>query len=117
MISADTLVLLSDIDGLYTADPRRDTNARHLAEITEITPEIEAMAGEAPPGYSSGGMVTKLAAARVALGAGCRLAVADGRRMNPLQAIAQGDTRAGFVPAAGPFDRKRGRGGKRGEGR
>jgi glutamate 5-kinase len=103
MISADTLVLLSDIDGLYTADPRRDANARHLAEITEITPEIEAMAGDAPPGYSSGGMVTKLAAARVALGAGCRMAIADGRRMNPLQAIAEGAPCSWFLPAASPL--------------
>ena len=103
MISADTLVLLSDIDGLYTADPRRDADARHLGEITEITPEIEAMAGEAPPGYSSGGMVTKLAAARIALAAGCRMAIADGRRMNPLQAVADGATCSWFVPAANPL--------------
>ena len=103
MISADTLVLLSDIDGLYTADPRLDANARHLAEITEITPEIEAMAGEAPPGYSSGGMVTKLAAARVALGAGCRMAIADGRRMNPIQAVADGAACSWFIPAANPL--------------
>src|SRR5262245_295063 len=51
MVSADTLVLLSDIDGLYTADPRRDSSARLIPEIAELTPEIEAMAGEAPPGY------------------------------------------------------------------
>ena len=78
MISADTLVLLSDIDGLYTADPRRDPEARHIPEIREMTAEIEAMAGRAPPGYSSGGMVTKLAAARIALAAGCRMAIAKG---------------------------------------
>ena len=103
MISADTLVLLSDIDGLYTADPRRDPTARHIDEITEITPDIEAMAGEAPPGYSSGGMVTKLAAARVALGAGCRMAIADGRRMNPIQAVAEGAPCSWFLPAANPL--------------
>ena len=62
MTSADMLVLLSDIDGLYTADPRHDPGARHIPLVREIGPEIEAMAGEAPPGYSSGGMVTKLAA-------------------------------------------------------
>ncbi len=67
MISADTLVLLSDVDGLYTADPRRDSAARHLPEVRAITPEIEAMAGQAPRGYSSGGMVTKLVAARIAM--------------------------------------------------
>src|SRR5262249_12534581 len=66
MLSADPLVLLSDIAGLYTADPRRDPHATHIPELRELTPAIEAMAGDAPPGYSSGGMVTKLAAARIA---------------------------------------------------
>ena len=102
MISADTLVLLSDIDGLYTADPRKDKNAAHIAEITEMTAEIEAMAGEAPAGYSSGGMVTKLAAARIAMSAGCRMAIADGRIMNPLQAILDGGQCSWFVPASEP---------------
>jgi len=63
MIGADALVLLSDIDGLYTADPKGDPSARHIPEVAELTAEIEAMAGEAPAGHSSGGMVTKLAAA------------------------------------------------------
>jgi glutamate 5-kinase len=102
MISADTLVLLSDIDGLYTADPKRDPNARHLPEVRQLTPEIEAMAGEAPPGYSSGGMVTKLAAARIAVGAGCRMAIANGRRLNPLKALAEGATATWFLPASEP---------------
>jgi glutamate 5-kinase len=103
MISADALILLSDIDGLYSADPRRDPKARFIPEITEITPEIEAMAGEAPPGYSSGGMVTKLAAARIAVGAGCRMAIANGRRLNPLKAIAEGAACSWFLPAATPL--------------
>jgi glutamate 5-kinase len=102
MISADTLVLLSDIDGLYTADPRKNKDATHIAEITEMTSDIEAMAGEAPTGYSSGGMVTKLAAARIAMSAGCRMAIADGRRMNPLQAILDGGTCSWFLPASEP---------------
>jgi glutamate 5-kinase len=102
MISADTLVLLSDIDGLYTADPRKDKSATHIAEITEMTTDIESMAGEAPTGYSSGGMVTKLAAARIAMSAGCRMAIADGRRMNPLQAILDGGTCSWFLPASEP---------------
>jgi glutamate 5-kinase len=102
MISADTLVLLSDIDGLYTADPRKDRGATHIAEITEMNAEIEAMAGEAPTGYSSGGMVTKLAAARIAMSAGCRMAIADGRRMNPLRAILDGGTCSWFLPASEP---------------
>jgi glutamate 5-kinase len=103
MLSADTLVLLSDIDGLYTGDPRRDPAARLIAEITEITPSIEAMAGEAPPGYSSGGMVTKLAAARIAIAAGCRMAIADGRCLNPLAALADGAACSWFLPSAGPL--------------
>src|SRR5690349_10572856 len=66
MVSADALVLLSDIDGLYTADPRRDPEARLIPVAGELTPAIEPMAGEAPPGYSSGAIVTKFAAARIA---------------------------------------------------
>ncbi|QEX24681.1 glutamate 5-kinase [Hypericibacter adhaerens] len=103
MVSADALVLLSDIDGLYTADPRRNPEARFIPEVTEITPEIEAMAGEALPGYSSGGMVTKLAAARVALGAGCRMAIANGRQLHPLKAIREGGPCSWFLPAATPL--------------
>ena len=102
MISADTLVLLSDIDGLYTADPKTDRSARHIPEVAQITPEIEAMAGEAPPGYSSGGMVTKLAAARIAVGAGCRMAIADGRPLNPLRKLAEGMPATWFLPASEP---------------
>jgi glutamate 5-kinase len=103
MISADALILLSDIDGLYTADPRRNPQARLIPEVREITAEVEAMAGEAPAGYSSGGMVTKLAAARIAVGAGCRMAIANGRRLNPLQAIAEGASCSWFLPAATPL--------------
>jgi glutamate 5-kinase len=80
-------VLLSDIDGLYTADPRHDRAARHIPLIRELGPEIEAMAGSAPPGYSSGGMVTKLAAARIAMGAGCHMLIAKGGVEAPLAAI------------------------------
>jgi glutamate 5-kinase len=107
MISADALILLSDIDGLYSADPRRDPKARFMPEIREITAEIEAMAGEAPPGYSSGGMVTKLVAARIAVGAGCRMAIANGRRLNPLKAIAEGAACSWFLPAATPLSARK----------
>lgn len=102
MVSADTLVLLSDIDGLYTANPRRDEDAKHLQEVRAITPEIEAMAEAPMPGDSSGGMVTKVAAAKVAYGAGCRMVIADGRRMNPLAAIRDGARCTWFLPPAGP---------------
>jgi glutamate 5-kinase len=102
MISADTLVLLSDIDGLYTADPRRDPAAEHLGEIRAITPDIEAMAGHAPVGYSSGGMVTKLAAARIAMAAGCRMVIARGEDAHPLRAIEGGARVTWFIPASEP---------------
>jgi glutamate 5-kinase len=102
MISADTLVLLSDIDGLYTADPRRDPAAEHLGEVRAITPDIEAMAGHAPVGYSSGGMVTKLAAARIAMAAGCRMVIARGEDAHPLRAIEGGARVTWFIPASEP---------------
>ncbi len=106
MTSADMLVLLSDIDGLYTADPRKDPQAAHIPTVHEIGPEIEAMAGEAPPGYSSGGMVTKLAAARIAMSAGCRMLIARGRSAGlapgPLAAIEAGDRATLFLPQGEP---------------
>jgi glutamate 5-kinase len=102
MISADALVLLSDIDGLYTADPRRDPEARHVPAVAALTPEIEAMAGAAPVGYSSGGMVTKLVAARICMGAGCHMAIALGRGLHPLRALEDGARCTWFVPAAEP---------------
>lgn len=102
MVSADTLVLLSDIDGLYTADPRANPDATLVPEITEITPEIEAMADKAPPGYSSGGMVTKLDAAKIAMAAGCRMVITDGKPMRPLAAIDDGARCTWFLPSAEP---------------
>ncbi len=83
MVQADQLILLSDIDGLYTADPRRDPDATHIPVVEAMTPEIEAMGGEPPPGYSSGGMRTKLVAARIATQAGCAMAIAIGNIDRP----------------------------------
>ena len=103
MISADTLVLLSDIDGLYTADPRRDPGATLVPEVRAVTAEIERMAGRAPAGYSSGGMVTKLAAAKIALAAGCRMVIADGKLAHPLAAIEAGARCTWFLPGANPL--------------
>jgi glutamate 5-kinase len=99
MIEADQLVLLSDIDGLYSADPRRDPEAQHLPVVPAITPDIEALGGEPPPGYSSGGMRTKLVAARIATGAGCAMAIALGERDRPLRALAHGARCTWFLPA------------------
>ena len=87
MVSADLLVLLSDIDGLYSADPRHDPDARHFPVVEALTPEIMAMAGGAPIGYSSGGMVTKLEAARIALGGGCHMVIAKGDLDHPLRQL------------------------------
>jgi glutamate 5-kinase len=99
MVQADQLVLLSDIDGLYTADPKRDPAAAHIPEVAAMTPEIEAMGGEPPPGYSSGGMRTKLVAARIATGAGCAMAIALGHVEHPLRAMLQGARCTWFLPA------------------
>jgi glutamate 5-kinase len=99
MVQADQLVLLSDIDGLYTADPRRDPAATHIAVVEAVTPEIEAMGGEPPPGYSSGGMRTKLAAARIATQAGCAMAIARGDMANPLAALQREARCTWFLPA------------------
>ena len=76
MVSADCLVLLSDVDGLYTADPRRDASARYVDEVTELTRELLDMAGGPGSSHGSGGMRTKLEAARIAVGAGCRMCIA-----------------------------------------
>ena len=99
MVQADQLVLLSDIDGLYTADPRRDAEAMHIPVVEAVTPEIEAMGGEPPPGYSSGGMRTKLAAARIATQAGCAMAIARGDMAHPLAALADSARCTWFLPA------------------
>jgi glutamate 5-kinase len=108
MISADTLVLLSDIDGLYTGDPRSDKTARRIPEIREITPEIEAMAGTAGSELSSGGMVTKLMAGRIAMAAGCRMAIADGRGVGALGALIDGAANCSwFLPDASPLSARK----------
>jgi glutamate 5-kinase len=99
MMQADILLLLSDIDGLYTADPRKNPDATHIAVVPVITPEIDAMGGDPPPGYSSGGMRTKLMAARIATQAGCAMAIALGGRENPVAAIAKGGKCTWFLPA------------------
>ena len=98
MTQADQLVLLSDIDGLYTADPRRDPGARHIPLVPMLTAEIEAMGGAPPPGYSSGGMRTKLLAAGIAVQAGCAMAIGLGAIPHPLQALRDGARCTWFLP-------------------
>lgn len=103
MISADCLVLLSDVDGLYTADPSKDTGARFIAEIRGITPEIEAMAGGVSSDVGSGGMATKVAAAKIAVAAGCHMCVSLGKELHPLARLEQGARCSWFYPDQNPL--------------
>ena len=102
MASSECLVLLSDIDGLYTADPGRDPTARFIPEVREITAEIEVMASGPTSGLGSGGMSTKVAAARIAVGAGTSLCIASGRRPHPLRAVEEGERCSWFLPGSNP---------------
>lgn len=103
MLGADCLVLLSDIDGLYTANPNIDPKAQFVARVLHVTPEIEAMAGGTGSDMGSGGMHTKLAAAKIAMGAGCHLCISKGAYQHPLQRIEEGVRCTWFVPASTPM--------------
>jgi glutamate 5-kinase len=102
MAGADCLVLLSDVDGLYTADPTRDPAARHLPEVTSITAEIEAMAGGSASDVGSGGMTTKLLAGKIGVAGGCHMCIAIGREQRPLRRIEAGARCTWFVAQASP---------------
>ena len=102
MISADCLILLSDVDGLYTADPTRDPAAEFIADIPSITPDIERMAGGSASAVGSGGMATKIAAARIAVAAGCHMCITLGREMHPIRRIESGARCSWFYPSASP---------------
>jgi glutamate 5-kinase len=102
MISADCLLLLSDTTGLHTADPARDPAAVLVPEVHAVTPEIEAMAGGAATDVGSGGMVTKVAAGRIALAAGCHMAIASGRVRHPVLAVEKGAQCTWFVASLSP---------------
>ena len=105
MVSADVLVLLSDIDGLYTAPPGTSADAKRLDEVRAITPEIEAMAGDAGTELSKGGMKTKVEAARIALGAGTHMVIASGKVMGPLAQLEQGAPCTWFIAPSDPVRR------------
>jgi glutamate 5-kinase len=102
MVSADCLVLLSDIDGLYTAPPYSDPAAKRLEVVPVITPEIEAMAGDVGSELSRGGMVTKIEAAKVAVGAGCHMVITLGKTLRPLSALAGGAPCTWFLAHSSP---------------
>jgi len=101
-IGADVLVLLSDVDGFYTGNPKEDATATRYDVIDVITPEIEAMAGDAGTGLSKGGMKTKVMAARTATAAGAAMAIALGAPDNPLKRIANGEPCTWFTPQTDP---------------
>ncbi|AMY02809.1 glutamate 5-kinase [Mesorhizobium ciceri] len=102
MMGADLLVLLSDIDGLYTAPPARDPNAKFIPVVDRITPDIEAMAGAAASELSRGGMRTKLDAGKIATAAGTAMIITSGTRLSPLMAIERGERATFFRPSSNP---------------
>jgi glutamate 5-kinase len=102
MMEADCLVLLSDVDGLYTADPTNNPGAQHIADVPAITREIEAMAGTSVSGVGRGGMVSKLIAAKIATGAGCDVLIAKGAVEHPLRALSQGTKSTRFHASSTP---------------
>jgi glutamate 5-kinase len=101
-VGADQLILLSDVDGFYSANPQTDPEARHFPIIDAITPEIEAMAGDAGSGLSKGGMKTKVMAARTATASGCAMAISEGSQLHPLKALEEGARVTWFTPQLDP---------------
>ncbi|KUF11413.1 glutamate 5-kinase [Pseudoponticoccus marisrubri] len=106
-VGADLLVLLSDVDGLYTANPAADPAARRLDVIDRITPEIEAMAGDAGSGLSKGGMKTKVMAAKTATASGCAMVITHGAAPHPLRGLAEGAPATLFTPQTDPLTARR----------
>jgi glutamate 5-kinase len=102
MASADCLVLLSDVDGLYSADPNHEPGARFIREVRHITPEIESMAGRSASALGTGGMRAKILAARIAVAAGCHMCIAAGAHPHPLRRIEEGAPCTWFLPSATP---------------
>ena len=102
MISADCLLLLSDVSGLYTADPNRDPGARLIPEIREITPEIESMGGGSASAVGRGGMATKIAAAKIATAAGCAMAIAAGAPLHPVRRLEDSADCSWLLPSQNP---------------
>jgi len=90
LVMADTLLLLSDVDGLYSTDPRKDTTAAHIAEVASIDDEVLAMAGETRSDIGSGGMATKVQAAKIATHAGCSTIIASGEQERPIKRLLEG---------------------------
>jgi glutamate 5-kinase len=107
MAGADLLILLSDIDGLYTAPPQKDPRATLIPVVPRITAEIEAMAGGAASEFSRGGMATKIEAAKIAVSGGVHMIIANGKRMNPVQAIIDGGPSTWFLTPSDPVSARK----------
>ncbi|NOC82362.1 glutamate 5-kinase [Ruegeria sp. HKCCD6428] len=101
-VGADQLILLSDVDGFYSGNPNEDASATRFETIDKITPEIEAMAGDAGSGLSKGGMKTKLLAAKMATGGGCAMAITEGSVLNPLKTLGNGANSTWFTATLDP---------------
>ncbi|MGP3698441.1 glutamate 5-kinase [Rhodobacter sp. NSM] len=101
-VGADQLVLLSDVDGFYSANPKEDPSAERFDLVEAITPALEAMAGDPVSGLSKGGMKTKIMAAKTAVAGGCAMAITEGSVMRPLRALEQGAARTWFVAQGDP---------------
>ncbi|WP_300436977.1 glutamate 5-kinase [uncultured Mameliella sp.] len=101
-VGADLLVLLSDVDGLYTGNPNSDPEAQRLDTVSEITPQIEAMAGDAGSGLSKGGMKTKVMAAKTATASGCAMIIMHGAELHPLKRLTDGAPSTLFTPHLDP---------------
>ncbi|HTY51534.1 MAG TPA: glutamate 5-kinase [Steroidobacteraceae bacterium] len=102
MAGADCLVLLSDVEGLFSADPNRDPGARFIERVLQVTPDIEAMAGRSASAVGSGGMTTKILAAKIATAAGCHMCIAAGHHPHPVRRLEEGARCTWFVPSATP---------------
>ncbi len=102
LVMADGLILLSDVDGFYSADPGKDPDAQHFAEVRSITDNMQRMAGETRSDIGSGGMATKVQAARIATHAGCSTIIASGTVPRPLRALQDGARHTKFLASASP---------------
>ena len=107
MVAADLLILLSDIDGLYTAPPHLNPDAKHLEIVDNITPEIEAMGGEAASEFSRGGMRTKIEAAKIATSAGATMVITSAAQLHPLSELDNGKKATWFRPSQVPINERK----------
>ncbi len=107
MSSSDLLILLSDIDGLYDSDPKKNDNAKHIPIVEKISNQIMKMAGSKNYEYASGGMHTKLEAAKIANISGCKMIICDGKKNNPLKILSSGDKHTLFNSAGSPLSARK----------